>query len=47
MPGSLDGRQFVMENLVDCTVHVMDHTATVNQYQTRLQSISVRTLLST
>jgi len=30
MPGSLDGRQFVMENLVDCTVHVMDHTATVS-----------------
>lgn len=47
MPGSLDGRQFVMENLVDCTVHVMDHTATVSQPQTRLQSISVRTLLST
>jgi len=29
LPGSLDGRQFMIDKLTDCTVYVLDHTNTV------------------
>lgn len=44
-PGSLDGRQFMIDKLEECTVHVMDHTNTVSilDLPSRLQSQIART----